>query len=504
MIGKGAESLIITIIFLVFTSSVIAQITDNRKSEEDLKIEDQFIAAKLLVTTGKKADAIRLLDSLRRVVPPNAAIFMDLAKLHHSNKDINQTESNLKAAVQLEPNNIWIRKWEVNFAKELGRMDDAVKTLNHLVTLQPKNSENYDHLAQIYSTTKDYSKALQAIELKEKNIGWSAANTIMKAEVQEASGKLNDCINTLKTLTVRYPQEKKYYRLIVNTLHANDKISESEPYLKKIIDIDPNDNDAKLGLLLINKGKGGRDDYFTSLIPLISNPEAPIDLKIKELIPHVQKHAMSGDSVLGNQLISICDKLVIAHPSDVKAHAIYADVLKNNGNYVAATRQYEKTLSINNKNYTVWEQLMFCQMFSENMEALSITATDAQDLFPNQAMSYYFSSLVLIEKKDLKKAESMLNEATMIAAGNPDLDARINTASGKIYLLQKDFNKAKTYGEEAMKLSNGKSIEAAELLGDISKAMGDVKNAAMYYQKSYDLGNRSKSFLNKLAVIRNN
>ncbi|MBK9566511.1 MAG: hypothetical protein IPO37_15505 [Saprospiraceae bacterium] len=326
----------------------------------------------------------------------------------------------------------------------------------------------------------------------------------MRAEILDASGKLNECIGTLKTITAKYPLEKKYYVLIVKILHANDKITESESYLKKILEIDPYDNDAKLGLLLLNKGKGTRDDYFASLMPLISNGDAPIDIKIKELMPYVQKHAVTADTILGNQLISVCDKLVIAHPDDAKSHAVYGDVLKNNGNYVAAIRQYEKTLSLNKKNYAVWEQLMFCQMFTQDFEALVATSSNAIDFFPNQAMSYYFASVALIAKNELKKAENTLAEASIIAAGNPDLDSRIMAATGQIYLLKKEFNKAKTYAEQAIQMSNGKSIEATELMGDIYIALEDGRNASIFYQKSYDLGNRSKLLLNKISSLKNN
>ena len=98
-----------------------------------------------------------------------------------------------------------------------------------------------------------------------------------------------------------------------------------------------------------------------------------------------------------------------------------------------------------------------------------------------KAMSYYFSSVAMIAKNDLKKAESILAEATMIAAGNPDVDTRINAATGQIFLLKKDYNKAKSYAEKAIQLSNGKSTEAAELMGDIYKATEDSRNAALYY-----------------------
>ena len=72
----------ITFILLsIFPHLIFSQIIDSRKSEEDFKIEDQFIAAKLLLNSGKKPEAIKLLDSLRRVAPPNASILFELAKL---------------------------------------------------------------------------------------------------------------------------------------------------------------------------------------------------------------------------------------------------------------------------------------------------------------------------------------------------------------------------------------------------------------------------------------
>ena len=104
----------------------------------------------------------------------------------------------------------------------------------------------------------------------------------------------------------------------------------------------------------------------------------------------------------------------------------------------------------------------------------------------------------------MKKAENTLAEASVIAAGNPDLDSKIMAATGQIYILKKEFNKAKIYAEQAIQMSNGKSIEATELMGDIYIALEDGRNASIFYQKSYDLGNRSKLLLNKISSLKNN
>ncbi len=307
-----------------------AQIEDMRKSESDIKIEDRFMSAKLLIASGKKTEAIKLLDSLRRESEPSASIFFELAKLHYEAKDFNQTESNLKSAIRLQPDNIWIRQFEVSFSKDLGRYDEAINVLKHLVILQPKNDQYYDQIVQLQIKKNDLDAALVTLEDKEKNIGWSEKNVLKKAEILDNADRLGDAISMINTLVLKFPREKKYLRLISNMLHSYDKVAEAEPYLKKILEIDPNDIDAKLGMILLSNGKLDKDSYLTTLEPLMSNPDAPIDMKIKELLPHVQQHAATGDSLLGRQLIDLCDKLVIAHPNEAKSHAIYGDVLKNN------------------------------------------------------------------------------------------------------------------------------------------------------------------------------
>ncbi len=495
---------ILLIILYTFTVSLSAQVEDNRKTEAAIKIEDRFMAAKLLVAGGKKAEAIKLLDTLRRESEPSASIYFELAKLHYENKDLNQTESNLKSAVKLGPDNIWIRQFEVNFSKELGRYDDAIGVLNHISTLQPKNDHYYDQIVQFQIKKNDLTGALLTLDKKEKNIGWSINTTLKKAEILDNADRINDAVNMINTLVLKYPKEKKYLRLIANMLHSNDKISEAEPYLKRILEIDPNDNDARMGLLLMSKGKINKEDYLITLAPLMSNPDAPIDMKIKELLIHVQQHASTGDTVLGKQLIDLCDKLVIAHPNEAKSHAIYGDVLKNNGETTAAIRQYEKTLTLNNKNFIVWEQLMYCLDEVENYDQLLTTSSDAIDLFPNQAISYYFSAKSWIVKNDFKKALGFLDEASMISAGNPNVESRVFTAKADIAFRNKEWSKAMELTDQALKISQGKNADAMELKGDIYKETNDLKNAGICWLKAKELGGKSPRLIKKTEALKNN
>jgi predicted Zn-dependent protease len=118
-------------IFLFLGNVLVAQ-EDNRFSESDFKVQDRFVRAKLLQTAGKKTEAIKLLDSLRREEPTNATIHFELARMHFEKKDYNLTESNLASAIKLAPENVWFRSFEVDYLKEVGRYDDAIKSLKFL------------------------------------------------------------------------------------------------------------------------------------------------------------------------------------------------------------------------------------------------------------------------------------------------------------------------------------------------------------------------------------
>jgi tetratricopeptide (TPR) repeat protein len=490
-------------IFLFLGNVLIAQ-EDNRFSESDFKVQDRFVRAKLLQTAGKKTEAIKLLDSLRREEPTNATIHFELARMHFEKKDYNLTESNLASAIKLAPENVWFRSFEVDYLKEVGRYDDAIKSLKFLSGLQPKNADFYDKTVEFQIKKNDYNGALSTLDQKEKNIGWATSNILKKAEILDNAGKVNDAVTVLESLITRFPKDTKYLRLIVNMLHANDKVKETEPYLRKILDINPNDADAKLGLILLSKKSGSKEDFLVTLHPLISNAEVGVDIKIKELLPFVQQHATTEDSTLGVQLIELCDKLVNVHPSEAKAHAIYGDILKNAGNTIAAIRQYEKTLTLNKNIFPVWEQLMYCLDDVENNSRLYEIASEAIDYFPNQAISYYFAGKSLLTTSDIKKINAYLDDASMISAGNPNIESRVNTIKGIIAFNQKDYTKAHEWADNALAISNDKNADATELKGDLALIKNESKNALGYYKKALALGGKASRLEIKINKIKAN
>jgi len=500
----SAVKLFLLVGFSSMSFSVTAQELDTRMKEREVMLEDNFVRAQLFVIRGKTADAIKLLDTLRRENNKDAAIALELAKLNYSIKDIQQTEKNLNLALSLAPNNRYIKEFEVYYNKRSKRYPQAMAALQTLISLYPNHYEYYEDLVEVALTAKEYDIGLLAMALKEKNLGFMESTVIRKAELFDKAGKPEEAVKALETLMIMFPNEKKYPRLITSLLHSNDMTSEVEPYLKRILVIDPNDIDAKLGLLLFANRKLNTEEFLVTLTPMISNPDAPINLKIKELLPYVTKHAETKDTMLTKSLIRLCDALVIAHPNEAKAHAIYADVLMNADQINAAIRQYEKTLVLDKKNFLVWEQLMYALEWSENWSELGTVATDAIDYFPNQAINFYFSARSMVEGKMPAEAMSLADEAVLIAAEDPNLLSKIDAIKAAIMLQNNKPTDALKLVKSALAISQGKNAYAHEVEGDIYYYQKDNKKAAESWNLALKANPKSKSLNSKLSSIKNN
>ncbi len=482
---------------------VLGQEKDNRKTEREIKIEDQFVKAKLLEISGKTDNAIQLLDTIRRANPENGTVYFELAKLYFDKNDWNNTESSIRNAIKLQPDNTTFSMFEVGYLLSQNRSSEAISSLNQLISRHPNNVHFYRQLLDIQKKNNQYKDALTTIQLMEANMGKATDITMQKVEILILDNNPDEAILTLKSLSEKSPGNTSYLKRIVEILRSEQRIGEAEPYFKKILDIDPNDADAKLGLILISNQTISESDKVVTLLPLVKNPDIPIDAKISAALPFLEQQAMTQDSILNKQLIDVGDQLTLIHPNEAKAHAFYADVLKNSGNIIAASRQYERTLDLNKNIYAVWEQLMFCLNHTADFDKLDKVANDAIDYYPNQPLSYCFAAKAAQEKGNYKKAASLLEDALLISAGNPDIESRVWLIRAEAEFKQKNLNKAAEHIQKALTVSQQQNGDAWELNGDIALANNQPKDAAAHWQKALQTGGNDARIQAKLKTLKN-
>lgn len=490
--------IVTTLSIFLWSVLLFGQNTDQRKAESQYELEERFLRAKYLQISGKQDEAYKLLDTLRKENKNNGTILFEMAKIRYAAGDFGDAESLLIQAVKLEPQNQWFKLYYAEMCEALSKYEEAASIYNELISQFPKNQKYYDALYTVWLKAKNYPQCLATLDKVEQQLGFSEQIIFKRAELLDNTGKVNEAVRQLERLVAKYPGQPKYVKLIAAMLKSNGMDKEAIPYYRKILESDPSDAEARIAVLAFESLQDGPAGYLQSLEPMMQNPDIGPDLKVKELMPYVIKHAETSDPMLGEKLRQLGRILVQTHPNDAKAYALYGDVLMNSGEIRSAVAAYHQTLQLNDRNYMVWEQLMFGLKSLQDYPELAKTAEQAIDLFPNFPMPYYFAGMAALEEKHFKKAYEYLSEALSIASGDAVGRVRILTGLAQLRLQEKKWKEAHAYVNEALQITGSKDPALIELQGDIFFAESDVKSAVAKWRESLQKGNKSESILIKL------
>ena len=95
----------------------------------------------------------------------------------------------------------------------------------------------------------------------------------------------------------------------------------------------------------------------------------------------------------------------------------------------------------------------------------------------------------------------MLEEASLIAAGNQEIESRIFCSQAKIAFAKKDINAAEVAALESYRISLGKNSMASELLGDIYFEKKQPDQAKRYWKEAIESGGNRLQLQSKLSQI---
>ena len=457
--------------------------------QEKASPETKYIEAKKLQMIGQLDRAIEAFEALYKEDRQNDVVAFDLARAYDVKGDVLLTRKYIESALKNKPENVWYNDFYATFLLKADEYRTAITPLDLLIAANPLEIKYYDMAIEASIGLKDKALGQKYLDQLKNKFGTSERVLTRMFEYFDVS---NDerALNTANDLIAKYPNDKNYLKLKARWLNQHNRKAEAIAVFKEVLVLDPNDTDANLVVLeTTNKTDEKGNAYLRSLLPIIKNSNIDIDNKVKELIPFLKEMALNNDTSLVAALLELGKKLTLTHPKEAKAHAFYADVLYNAGQDQNAIAQYEKTLTLDDTNFKVWEQLLaLCSTLDLKEKSLKYSYA-AYDLFPNQASAYLYYAKSLISDNKMDDAIEILNEGGLVAAGNKVVQSKMETAKAQAYLKGSKFEQAKAAVDKALTLSENKNALAYEVLGDyfyLTNKPEDAKNA---YLKSQTLGN---------------
>ena len=391
-------------------------------------------------------------DSIFRKVlkasPNIAAANFELSKTLLKLDKIDEAAIFSQKAYELSPENKYygIQLAEISIRQR--KYPKAVDIYKAIIKQSPDNTEYGFELASVYLLDDKYEEAIKAYENIEKANGISEAVTHQKQRIYLRLNKPEKAIDEAQKLIAHEPNETQYRVELAQLLLANNKIEEAKVELEKALKINPDEADAQVLLAEIYKQKGDVNAATQQMGQMFSNPNADLDVKLQAL---GQMFQQAKDDAAKQELLNRAQEIVKAHPKEVKAHIVYADLLTRTGKKAEARNEYVKAANIDKSSFEIWGAILQLDTDLDQTDSLIVHSEQALELFPNQGLFWYSNGTAYLMKRNYVKSVEALEESAKWSSKNPKLTIAIQAQLGDAYHGLGEHEKSDGAYEAALK-----------------------------------------------------
>lgn len=427
--------LIFLVVFFTILEPGFAQKKKEKKQENPTEKElytstDLFSKALIQKELGKTTEALDLLNQAYTINPRDPAILYEKARILFA---IGRKDEALELAwdaVELDPENKWYKVLFANIAKANEEYDKYLSTYEDLVKQYPNDFSFLNELAFGYNYTAQYKKSIEVYTKIEELTGINEPLTKQKVQLYDKIGDKKAAVDEYEKLINLNPNEPRYYALLAEYCSRNNMNDKAIWAYQKIVELNPNDPYVHISLADFYKKNGDEEKSVEELKIGLANPELKLDTKINLLINYYTGDLTDQQKVQALELSQILKK---THPDEVLAETFYATMLYENAEYAEARDILNRILEENAKNYVIWEQLLFCDLYLEDYPSLLADSEEAIDYFPNYPLPYLFAGISSFQLKDFVKAKAYLESGKSFVVNNNALLEQFYSSLGDTY-----------------------------------------------------------------------
>jgi tetratricopeptide (TPR) repeat protein len=439
---------------------------DRKKKSDDAQATDAKLReAEFFFTEGEKyfilEDYTKALLYFQRVAelnPKSAAVQYKIAEILSKSakqEDIVKAAQSIDAALRLERKNKFYYLLAANIYGSLNQFEKAEETIETMMK-EVSNTEEYLYeLAAFYLYDKKPEKAIEVYNRAEQLMGLNETSSLQKQKIYLEMGHVDDAIKEGEKLVEAYPDDQRYVLELAEMLAENKLGTRAVSYIENYLKQNPNASGAKLLLASLYRENGQEQKSRALLNELFDDPEIEAGSKILVLGTYnivLTKQASKGqiDPSLQNYVNGLIDKLKKNYPTNPDVFGVSGDINTTLLNNSQAQQDYLKAIRLGATQFEAWQNLLVLESTLNQFDSLIAHSEAGLELFPNQALMYYFNGYAHMRKHHYREAGSSLEQAKRLSASNQALVAEINGLLGDIYNGTREYAKSDMAYEQAL------------------------------------------------------
>ncbi len=383
--------------------------------------------------------ALQLFQKAHTVTPNNAGLNYKIGETYLFLKDARAAVPFAQAAVALDSKNPYYYLLLAQLHTDQKQFDAAAQAYNDLLRNVPDSEEYLFNLADLYLAQSRYDDALKTYERIEKQFGELEQLTVSRQQIYLRQKNIEKAIQEGEKLIANYPTEPRYFLAQAELYNASQKPDQAISVLEKALNLDPNNPFAHLMLSDLYRQKGNQAESEKRVKLAFASAELDIDTKVRILVDFIRQLPNPAIEEVSLELVDLTIK---NHPQEAKAYAVAGDLQTIVGKKEKARNNYLEAVKLDDSHFKIWQQIVLLDAELAQADSLVIHSDKALELFPNQAVFWFYNGTGHMIEKNYTKAVKALEQGKRLSVGEPELVAQFNLQLGDSYNSLKEHAKS--------------------------------------------------------------
>jgi len=443
---------------LVFTSiNTSAQDAEETKEvvEDDLgnvtdEFQDLFFKAIKLRAIENYEQAIETLNKCKEINAKEGAVYVELGQNYMALEDDSKAQKNFEIAVELLEGKQKIQTQLFLF--QAYRNQKKYKAAADLAQVLIVNGEHLEvELIEILMLKEDFELALQEIEKLESQKGFSQVTDNFRDAIYKSQNKHDEAIAFYQNRIAENPYNEDNYFRLINFYKFEDKPKAILETAKALEKINPLQDELPFILSMVYLEENQPDEAFKYSKKVLSNNA--LDETIKTQLIQSLKVFVANNPSYQASFLQLLDVAIEEGESSASNEERGEYFMQRDA--IRALEYYQKALIDQPNNFELHQKIIVLQLKQEAFQEALVSAENAIEVFPSQAVFYYFKGRALYSAAQYDEAISVLEEGLDYLFETSLLEIDLLELLSETYSKLGNATQAETYRTKA---NNAKKV----------------------------------------------
>ena len=379
--------------------------------------------------------------------PGNATAYYRISQIYVKRGDEEKAIYNIQRAIKLDDTNKYFYLHLADIYTKQTNFTLAAATYETMLETCKNVDEYLFELAALYLYQENYEMALKIYDRVEEKFGINERVIAQKQKLYLKQSNLEKAVAEGQKLIDAYPGEPDYVIMLAEILISNNQSQRAVPYLEDLVKDYPDNARALLMLADHYRKNDNIDKSNIYLNKAFGINDLDIQPKIQVLAGFVQK---LPDPEIEDFVLSLGEKIKIAHPDDPRSFEINGELNMRLGNDQQALEDYKKALELGASNFGTWQNVLQTEIKLELYKDAIKDGEQALELFPNQAGICWFLGTAYLIEKEYDLAIEVLERGKKLSGANEEFKSFFNAQLGDAYNNVQEHKKSDEAYEAAL------------------------------------------------------